>query len=146
VDIQRRLIGLLVHDPSFLADLRGREQQFTSPELSRLLLAVAEIIEETPGGAPDPQGITDALGPEDAAALKGIIAGVFIENDPVKQLQNYLAQFDEAELKDRRARVVKARAELLAKDDYDKESIAQLTQEIDEIDRELSETIDRIRG
>jgi DNA primase len=145
-DIQRRLIGLLVYDPSFLADLRGREQQFTSPELSRLFLAVAEIIEETPGETPDPQGIIDALGPEDAAALRGIIAGVFIENDPAKQLQNYLAQFDEAELKDRRARVVKARAELLAKDDYDKESIGQLTLEIDEIDRELSETMERIRG
>jgi DNA primase len=146
VDIQRRLIGLLVYDPSFLADLRGREQQFTSPELSRLFLAVAEIIEESAEEAPDPQRIMDALGPEDAAALREIVSGVFIENDPAKQLRNYLAQFDEAELKARRERVVKARAELLSKDDYDRESVGQLTLEIDEIDRELSETIERIRG
>jgi hypothetical protein len=145
-EIQRRLIGLLVYDPSFLADLRGREQQFTSPELSRLFLAVAEIIEESADEAPDPQRIMDALGPEDAAALREIVNGVFIEDDPAKQLRNYLAQFDEAELKARRARVVKARAELLSKDDYDKESVGQLTLEIDEIDRELSETIERIKG
>jgi DNA primase len=146
VDIQRRLIGLLVHDPTFIADLRGRERQFTSPELSRLFLAVAEIIASSADGAPDPQALADMLGPEDAAALRGIIDGVFIEDDPERQLRNYLAQFDEAELKGRRERVVSARAELLAKDDYDKESVTQLTLEIDEIDRELSETMERIKG
>jgi DNA primase len=144
--IQRRLIGLLVHDPAFLADLRGRDRQFTSPELARLFLAVVGAIEGSTDGAPDPGEIMDALGPEDATALQSVLSEVIIEEQPSRQLENCLAQLDEAELKSRRARVVKARAELLSQDDYDKESLSQLTAEINEIDRELSETIERIRG
>jgi DNA primase len=146
LDIQRGLIGLLVHDPAFLPDLRGRERQFTSPALARIFLAVAEAVE----GASDAGGpmgdVSALLDPVDAEALRNVIEGVFIEEDPARQLGNYLARLDEKELKDRRARVVKTRAGLLALDDLDRESIGQLTAEIDEIEKELAETLTRERG
>jgi hypothetical protein len=39
--------------------------------------------------------------------------------------------------------VVKTRAGLLEQDDYDRESVGQLTAEIDEIEKELTETRER---
>jgi DNA primase len=145
-DIQRGLIRLLVHDPAFLADLRGRERQFTSPEFARLFLSVAGVIEGSADDAPDAQGIESFLGAEDAKALRDVVAEVIIEDNPAKQLENYLAKLDEAELKSRVALVNKALSELLAKDDYDRESAKQLTLEIGEINRELLETRERIKG
>ncbi|MDR2162610.1 MAG: DNA primase [Clostridiales Family XIII bacterium] len=148
VKIQRRLIGLLVHTPEFLVDLRGREQQFTSPELARLFLAVTRIIEESVDGVPGPQDITALLEVEEAVALRGIISEVesTIGDDPAMELGNYLAQLDEAELKDRRSRVNRTLAELLAKDDYDRESASQLTLEIDKINENLLAIRERIKG
>ncbi|MDR1495474.1 MAG: hypothetical protein LBS67_00935, partial [Clostridiales Family XIII bacterium] len=146
MNIQRDLIALLVHDPAFLADLRGRERQFTSPGLARLFLAVVAAIEESPDGAPDPPAIEEALDSEDAAALRDITRRVVIEDDPARQFGELLAQLDEVELEDRRARVVRARVELLEADAYDREAVDQLTREIDEIEKELSETSERIRG
>jgi hypothetical protein len=141
--IQRGLIGLLVHSPAFLADLRGREACFTSPGLLRIFRAVAGAIEEAPGGESGAPELPDA---EDAAALRAIVRGVIIEEDPARQLGNYLAKLDVAELKGRRERVVRAIAGLLDGDGRDGESIDQLVRERDEIDRELSEAEERIRG
>jgi DNA primase len=145
LDIQRGLIGLLVHEPAFLSDLCGRERQFTSPGLARIFLAVAGAIE---GASASDAGdaardVSALLDREDAEALREVTKGVFIEEDPARQLRNYLARLDEEELKDRRARVVKTRAGLLERDDYDRESVGQLTAEIDEIEKELAETRER---
>jgi DNA primase len=145
LDIQRGLIGLLVHDPAFLSDLRGRERQFTSPDLARIFLAVAGAIEEADAGD-DARDVSALLDHTDAEAMRKVTESVVIEEDPARQLGNYLARLDEEELKGRRARVVKTRAGLLALDDYDRESVGQLTAEIDEIEKELTETRKRERG
>jgi hypothetical protein len=146
LDIQRGLIGLLVHNPAFLPDLRGRERQFTSPELTRIFLAVSGAIERESGAGDAAMDVPAMLDQADAEALREVARGVFIEEDPARQLRNYLARLDEEELKDRRARVVKTRAGLLGLDDYDSESVGQLTAEIDEIEKELAETRERERG
>jgi hypothetical protein len=145
LDIQRGLIGLLVHDPAFLPDLRGRERQFTSQDLAHIFLAVVGAIENAPGAESISGDVAAMLDPADAGALKEAVEGVVIEENPSRQLRNYLARLDEAELKDRRARMVRTRAGLLAQDDYDRESVEQLTAEIDEVERELTETRDMKR-
>jgi DNA primase len=144
--IQRGLIGLLVHDPAFLSDLRGRERQFTSPDLARIFLAVSGAVEGASDAGDVANDVSAMLDQADADALREITGGVVIEEDPARQLRNYLARLDEEELKNRRARVVKTRAGLLELDDYDRESVGQLTAEIDEIEKELAEKKERERG
>jgi len=145
VALQWHLIRLLIHDIAFLADLRGREQDFTSPDLARIFHAIVAASEEAPDDMVDIGAITEGLGDEDAAMLQQIRAEVFIEDDPRRQLQNCLAKIDESGLEDRKARVARALAALID-DGNDPEAIEQLSQELNEISKELSETKERIRG
>jgi DNA primase len=145
VVLQQHLIRLLIHDTAFLADLRSREQDFTAPDLARLFHAIVAASEEAPDDIVDIDALIAGLGGEDAALLRQIRKEVFIEDDPGRQLKNCLAKIDESKLERRKGLVEKALAALID-NGGDSEAIEQLSQELNEISKELSETKERIRG
>jgi DNA primase len=144
-DLQRHLIRLLLHDPAFLADLRSREQDFTSPDLARIFRAIVGLSEEAPDGVVDIEAVAERLDAGDAGALRQIMEKVYIEDEPRRQLDNCFAQIDVLVLTERAISVGNARASLL-NDGGEPEAIKQLTLELNEISRELSDVKERIAG
>jgi hypothetical protein len=134
-----------LHDPAFLADLRGRERDFTSPVLERVYRAVVAATEDAPEGVVDTGALESSLEGEDAAALREIIEGEFVEDNPGRQLENCLARIDEDRLVARKSRVDKAVAALIGNGGK-QEEILQLSEELKEIDKELAEVRERKRG
>jgi DNA primase len=142
--MQRVLLRLLLHDAAFLADLRGRGQDFTSPDLARIFHAAVAAAEDATDGIVDVDALEAELSEEDAGTLRSIMKEVLVEEDPRRQLESCLAQIDKDHLSERSLRVNKALTELIA-NDGDREKILQLHEELNEINKELSEAKERIR-
>jgi hypothetical protein len=93
----------------------------------------------------DIEAAAERLDAGDAGELRQIMEKVFIEDEPRRQLNNCLAQIDALVLTERAISVGNVRASLL-NDGGEPEAIEQLTLELNEINRELSDVKERIAG
>ncbi|MDR0519682.1 MAG: DNA primase [Clostridiales Family XIII bacterium] len=145
VSLENSLIRLLVHDPAFMPDLRGRERDFTSPQQAGLFHAIVSRYEEAPGYAADVDELTLTLDSNDAIMLQAICGSVLIEDDPRRQLGNCLANLDIPKLEAQREQVIRTLNPLI-NEGQDSESIRLLAEEITEIDEKIRTIKERISG
>jgi DNA primase len=161
MELQRHILRLLLHEPAFLADLRGREKIFVNPQLARIFAAAEDMAENSPDEY-GPDAVMSSLAPEDADVLKRVMSTVFIESNPRRQLENCLAKADEDELCEKKMQVERALARMLdgadsadgadgadgsdgpdSAEDEHSEDIKQLSQQLSEINNELLKVKER---
>lgn len=87
--LQKNMIALAAHDPSFLDEIRASDWVFVTPVYSRIYRSLVKMLQNDPEGDPL-EWLADGLDEADLAAFTALRRGVMIGESPRHQLKDCL--------------------------------------------------------